>query len=70
MPGRQAIAMSEQDGEERRRARLEARRAKLRMERTTFSERVLPAFLIGLGIFTVLLILLAVGILLGITPWR
>ena len=54
----------------RREEELAARRATLHMPRTTFYERVLPALFIGLGLLTVGLILLAVAVLLGITPWR
>lgn len=35
-----------------------------------FYERVIPAILLGLGVITVLLILVAVGIVLGMIPFR
>jgi hypothetical protein len=53
-----------------RKEELEARRANLHMQTGTFSERVLPALLIGLGVLTVVLIVIALTILLGIAPWR
>jgi hypothetical protein len=40
------------------------------MKRTPFSERVVPALLIGLGVLTVVLILLALAVLLGIVSWQ
>jgi hypothetical protein len=40
------------------------------MKRTPFSERVVPALLIGLGVLTVVLIILALAILLGIARWQ
>ncbi|HET9492935.1 MAG TPA: hypothetical protein VFR15_01755 [Chloroflexia bacterium] len=49
---------------------LAARRANLHMKRTPFSERVVPALLIGLGVLTVALILIALAILLGIVDWQ
>ena len=49
---------------------LAARRANLHMERTPFSERVVPALLIGLGVLTVVLILIALAILFGIVDWQ
>ncbi len=56
--------------DDKRRADLEARRASVHMPHTTFYERVVPIVLIGLGVLTVLLIIVAATILLGITPWR
>lgn len=53
-----------------RKEELEARRANLHMQTSPFSERVLPALLIGLGVLTVVLIIVALTILLGIAPWR
>ena len=47
---------------------LAARRANLHMKRTPFSERVVPALLIGLGVLTVILIVIALAVLLGIVP--
>lgn len=38
------------------------------MKRTPFSERVVPALLIGLGVLTVILIVIALAVLLGIVP--
>ena len=49
---------------------LAARRANLHMKRTAFSERVVPVLLIGLGVFTVALILIALAVLLGIVSWH
>jgi hypothetical protein len=49
---------------------LAARKANLHMKRTTFSERVVTALLIGLGVLTVVLIILALAILLGIARWQ
>ena len=60
--------MSDTDRE--RRADLEARRAKLHMERTTFSERILPVILVTLGAITLALIVIAATVLLGIATWR
>jgi hypothetical protein len=60
--------MSKSDRE--REEELAARRAKLHMQRTPFFERVLPAMLIGLGVLTLVLVVIALFILLGIAPWR
>jgi hypothetical protein len=49
---------------------LAARRANLHMRRTPFSERVVPALLIGLGVLTVVLILIALTVLFGIVDWQ
>lgn len=35
-----------------------------------FYERVIPAILIGLGVITLLLILVAAGIVVGVIPFR
>jgi hypothetical protein len=56
--------------DDRREQELAARRANLHMKRTPFSERVVPALLIGLGVLTVVLILLALAVLLGIVSWQ
>ena len=56
--------------DKKREAELEAKRARLHMRRTLFSERILPALLIGLVILTVALIIVAGTVLLGIAPWR
>lgn len=37
---------------------------------SVFYERVVPILLVSMGIITVLLILFAVGVLLGVVPWR
>jgi hypothetical protein len=62
------VGMSKIDRD--REMELEARRARLHMQRTTFSERILPAIFIGLGIVTLALIIIAVTVLLGIVTWR
>ena len=56
--------------DDKRRAELEARRASVHMPPTTFYERIVPILLIGLGVLTVLLVIVAATILLGISPWR
>ncbi len=56
--------------DDKRRAELEARRASVHMPPTTFYERIVPIVLIGLGLLTLLLIILAATVLLGIFPWR
>ena len=53
-----------------RQAQLEARRANLHIRRTLFFERIIPILLIVLGVVTLALILIAAGVLLGITPWH
>ena len=64
------MAEPDHSQDDRRKQELEARRARLHMQRTPFSERVLPALLIGLAVLTVALIVIALTVLLGITPWR
>jgi hypothetical protein len=54
----------------KRKEELAARRANLHMQPTTFSERVVPALLITLAVLTVVLIVIAFAILLGIVPWQ
>lgn len=56
--------------DDKRRAELEARRASVHMPHTTFYERIVPILLIGLAVLTVLLVIVAATILLGISPWR
>jgi hypothetical protein len=56
--------------DEDRQAELEARRANLHIRRNLFFERIVPILLVVLGIVTLALILIALGVLLGITPWR
>lgn len=53
-----------------RQADLEARRARVHMPRTTFYERVLPVVFVGIGVILLVIIVIAVGVLLGITPWH
>ena len=60
----------DRDGESDRQAELEARRAKLHMERTPFTERIIPAILIVLAAITLALIIIAATVLLGLTAWR
>ena len=58
------------DSDKDREEELAARRARLHMQRTVFSERIIPIVLVGLGILTCALILVASTVLLGIIPWR
>ena len=37
---------------------------------SVFYRRVLPMFLIAMGVLTLALILVAAGVLLGVVPWR
>lgn len=60
----------DEEAEQRRKEALAARRANLHMQRTPFSERILPAVLLVLAVLTVILILIALGVLFGILSWR
>ncbi len=37
---------------------------------SVFYERIVPILLVTMGVVTLLLILFAVGVLLGVIPWR
>mgnify|MGYP000861634320 CR=1 FL=1 len=56
--------------DDKRRAELETRRASVHMPHTTFYDRIVPLLFVGLGVLTILLVVLAATVLLGIFPWR
>jgi hypothetical protein len=64
------MAQPTNEPDNKREQDLAARRANLHMKRTPFSERVVPALLIGLGAITVVLILIALAVLFGILDWQ
>ncbi|MFN8482129.1 MAG: hypothetical protein U0768_03585 [Anaerolineae bacterium] len=56
--------------DDKRRVELETRRASVHMPHTTFYDRIVPLLFVGLGVLTILLVVLAATVLLGIFPWR